>query len=271
MGGTRAALVATCALAMLAPSVARADGPERSEDGLSTNYLTDGGAIPFLWLPLAARVALDAYGAPRRSPLMFSEFEGGAAKSEWEIPGWVVTALGGVSALGMIGSGDASRFYHVKGLAQALSTGVLVTGLVKVAIGRHRPDWDAGVNTPGSRRSFPSGHSTQAFAIATYTILFLHGHVFDRLRGESSLPWWEAATYGGIALGAAAVAGERVVHNRHHLLDVGVGAALGTASSSLFYWYQSSRFNADQRGLHLAFRGAQGGGTGGTIGFKFAW
>lgn len=270
MGARCTALVATCALAVVAPTAARADGPAL-DDRPSSSYLYDGGAIPFLWLPLAARLTLDAYGAPRRSPLMFSEFEGGAAKADWEVPGWAVTALAGVSALGMIGSGDDARFYHVKGLAQALSTGVLVTGLVKIAVGRHRPDWEERTNSPGSRRSFPSGHSTQAFAIATYTILFLHGHVFDRLRGDSTLPWWEAATYGSIALGAAAVAGERVIHNRHHLLDVSVGAALGTASSSLFYWYQNSRFTADREGVRLAVRRAQGGGTGGTIGFSLAF
>lgn len=245
---------------------------DRPAGEIGPSYLLDGGMIPFVWAPLAARLALDSYATPRETPLAFLDSEGGAAKAEWQTPGWAISALGGASALGMIASGDRSRFYHVKGLAQSLSTGVLVTAIVKVTFGRHRPDWSEDSNTPGSRRSFPSGHATQAYAIATYTALYLRGHVFDKLRGDRLLPWWEAVTYGGIAAAATALAGERVWHNRHHLSDVVIGGLLGTTASTLFYIYQDGRYDdheADRR-KQLTIAPAQHG-SGATVGVSFAW
>jgi membrane-associated phospholipid phosphatase len=244
---------------------------DRSAGELGPSYLIDGGAIPFLWAPLVGRILLDAYTTPRASPLAF-RFEGGAEKPDWQVPGWAISGLGGISALGMIASGDRSRFYHVKGLAQTLSTGVLVTALVKVTFGRHRPDWSEDSNTPGSRRSFPSGHATQAYAIATYTALYLRGHVFDERRGDRVLPWWEAVTYGGIAAVATAFAGERVWHNRHHVSDVMVGGLLGAATSTLFYMYQDGRHDerdAERRKQLTITPGQHGNGA--SVGVSFAW
>ncbi|MDQ3366761.1 MAG: phosphatase PAP2 family protein [Myxococcota bacterium] len=221
--------------------------PERSLEGPGLSYLVDGGALVFLWGALAGRLLLDKYYyEPANRPRFFSDFEGGEARSSWEMPGWGVTAFGGVLAAGMLGSGDGSRYYHTKGLAESLATGVFVTGLIKATVGRHRPDHDPAIDDPSSRRSFPSGHATQAFAIATYAALYLRLHVFDSRRGSQTLPWWEAATYGGILVGASALAGERVLHNRHHLTDVAVGGLLGTASSALFFWYQERRFREGQ-------------------------
>ena len=235
------------------------------------SYLWDGGAIPFIWAPLAGRIALDVYATPRETPLVFNS-EGGAEKADWQIPGWAITSLGGVSAVGMIASGDRSRFYHVKGLAQSLSTGVLVTGLIKVAVGRHRPDWSEDSNTSGSRRSFPSGHATQAYAIATYTTLYLRGHVFAKHRGDRFLPWYEAATYGGIAVAATALAGERVWHNRHHTSDVIIGGLLGTATSTLFYLYQDGRYDDHEleRRKQLTIMPAANG-DGASVGLSCVW
>ena len=273
MGGKRSVCLAACLIVVLGSSSALAE-EERSDVGdIDLSYLIDGGAIPFIWAPLAGRIALDVYASPRESPMLFNSFEGGAAKAEWEVPGWAISGLGGASALGMVLGGDDSRYYHVKGLAQSLTTGVFVTGMIKVAFGRHRPDWSEDVNTPGSRRSFPSGHATQAFAIATYTGLYLRGHVFKKYRGNKTLPWWEAATYGGLALGATALAGERVVHNRHHLSDVVVGGLLGTAASTLFYIYQDRRYEnhkSDAERKQLVVAPAEKG-RGGTVGIAWAW
>src|SRR5688572_22338380 len=253
MGGNRSAIVASCLIVLLGTRIAAADEETDRPGEVDLSYLVDGGAIPFIWAPLAGRLVLDTYTTPRDTPLAFDDFEGGATKADWQIPGWAISGLGGVSAIGMIASGDSSRYYHVKGLAQALSSGVFLTAAIKVTVGRHRPDWSEDSNTPGSRRSFPSGHATQAFAIATYTGLYLRGHVFDKYRGNKTLPWWEAATYGGLALGATFLAGERVYHNRHHLSDVVVGGLLGTATSTLFYLYQDRRHDGDvdERRKHL--------------------
>ena len=272
MGGKRIAVAV--ALVVLLTGVASAEEQvDRPVGGLSPSYLWDGGAIPFIWAPLAGRIALDTMTTPRNTPYAFNGSEGGAEKAEWQVPGWAISGTAGVSALGMVLSGDDSRYYHVKGLAQSLSTGVFVTGAIKVAVGRHRPDWSEDSNTPGSRRSFPSGHATQAFAIATYTGLYLRQHVFDKYRGNRTLPWWEVAAYGGLALGATALAGERVFHNRHHLSDVVIGGLLGTTSSALFYWYQERRYRgkvSDERRKQLTVTPAAKG-TGATVGLSFAW
>ncbi|MBA3456984.1 MAG: phosphatase PAP2 family protein [Deltaproteobacteria bacterium] len=217
--------------------------PESRPSTFNASYLIDGGALPFFWGALAGRLALDNFTNPSESPRFFSEGEGGAARADWEIPGYAVSGLGVGLGVVMLSSGDDSRMYHIKGLAESLMTGVTITGGIKVLVGRHRPDWGTdGYETQGSRRSFPSGHATQAFAIATYSVLFLRQHVFSEMRGNSRLPWWEAATYAGIALSATALAGERVMHNRHHLSDVVIGGALGTLSSTLFYLYQENRY-----------------------------
>jgi membrane-associated phospholipid phosphatase len=265
MGGKQCLLAAACVLLCSRAAAAQPPPPEGKS---KLSYLIDGGAIPFLWLPLAGRIVMDTWTTPRETPLGFSRTEGGAPKASWEIPGWGISALGGVLAAGMLGSGDSARAYHIKGLAESLATGVLVTAVIKVAVGRHRPDWNSEVDTPGSRRSFPSGHATQAFAIATYAALFLRGHVFDRARGDRTLPWWEAATYGGLLLAAGGLAGERVLHDRHHLTDVAVGAVLGTASSSLFYWYQEGRHDDHQREVSLTPQ-LSGGAPG--MALSFTW
>lgn len=274
MGG-HTKLVA-CALSVVALSQsASADPPIAPEkkSGIDLTYLIDGGAVPFFWGAMAGRLALDVWAEPRDTPLFFSKGEGGAPKASWEVPAFVVTGTGVVLGGAMLLSGDESRMYHVKGIAESLMTGALVTGAIKTVIGRHRPDWAVDNNSDGQRRSFPSGHSTQAFAIATYAILYLRGHVFDTRRGDSAMPWWELATYAGIGLGAAAVAGERVYHNRHNLSDVAVGGLLGTVSSSLFYWYQDSRYSdhAQKERLKSLTITPTVTSTGAQLGMSFVW
>lgn len=243
------------------------------KSSIDLSYLVDGGAVPFFWGAMAGRLALDKWGRPRETPLFFSETEGGAPESSWEVPGLAVTGLGIGLGGAMLLSGDESRMYHVKGLAESLMTGCLVTGAIKTVVGRHRPDWTVDNNSDSERRSFPSGHSTQAFAIATYAILYLRGHVFDTRRGDSVLPWWELAAYTGIGLGAATIAGERVFHNRHNLSDVAIGGLLGTVSSSLFYYYQEGRYqdHAQKEGIKNLTITPSVTSTGAQVGMSFTF
>jgi membrane-associated phospholipid phosphatase len=228
------------------------DGPGLSS--LLHPYLWDGGAVPFLWGALAARVAMDRWVPGRDTPLGFSD-EGGAEVASWEVPGWTVTAMGGVVGLAMAAGDNDARWYHVKGLAETLATGSLVTGALKLTFARHRPDWsgDASAGFGGGNRSFPSGHSTQAFEIATYAALYLRTHGFDRYRPHGSFRWWEGVAYAGIYGAATLVAGERVYHHRHHLTDVAAGAALGTATSALFFLYQEHRYKESRSLERRAF------------------
>ncbi|CAN5911728.1 hypothetical protein BH11MYX2_BH11MYX2_01870 [soil metagenome] len=222
------------------------DGPSVGRgiegDHLKLSYLWDGGMIPFFWAPMLGRLALDHYITPRDTPMLFSSSEGGAARSSWEVPVWTVTVAGAGVALGMLASGAEGGSYHAKGLGEALMSGAMLTGVLKMTVGRHRPDWSPENSSASESMSLPSGHTTQAFSIATYSILYLHDHVFAKNRGDHWFSAPELLTYTGITLAASSVGAERVYHNRHHLTDVGVGALLGTASSILFYKYQEHRY-----------------------------
>jgi len=208
---------------------ARAEGEDGKPD---LAYLYDGGAVPLFWIPLATGIAVDHAVTPRSTPLLFDSHEGGATPSSWDVPSWSLTVVGaGVAGACVVASDDPSRWYHAKGLAEALATSSLAVSVVKPVFGRHRPDWSATSSDPTKDASFPSGHATKAFVIATYTALYLHDHV----RGDHTL------AYAGLFIGAALLAGERVYHNRHFVSDVAAGALLGAATSYLIYRFQDAR------------------------------
>lgn len=70
--------------------------------------------------------------------------------------------------------------------------------------------------------SFPSGHTAQAFAAAT----FLSEEYKDRFK------WMPYAAYGM----ASTVGMLRMANNRHYISDVLVGAGLGILSTKIAYW-----------------------------------
>ena len=87
-------------------------------------------------------------------------------------------------------------------IVQAQIVAHALTYGIKFSVGRSRPD--------GGGFSFPSGHTTAAFASATV----LHRHFGWKV----GIPAYGAATY---------VAASRVQGKRHYLSDVAFGAALG--------------------------------------------
>jgi undecaprenyl-diphosphatase len=249
---------------VLAPSILAEDA-----GGLNLSYLIDGGMIPFFWAPMAGSLALDHWVAPRPSPMMFSPTEGGAPVASWQVPSTAVSAVAVGLGMGLALFGDESKWFHIKGLAESIMSSQFVSGALKATFGRHRPDWTPDDLDPDQARSFPSGHSTLAFSTATYAGLYLRDHVFD----ESTSPLVKGLAYSGLALGAGAIAGERVWHNRHNVSDVAVGAALGMASSYLFYRFQERRFEQDQE--HRAIRNLMISPSvtkeSTTIGLSFDW
>jgi membrane-associated phospholipid phosphatase len=114
---------------------------------------------------------------------------------------------------------------------EALFVGEGVGTVLKDFFGRARPfvdtsgpnpdDWqiDRGFRRGDRYQSFPSGHTTAAFAAAA------------AVSAETS-EWWPALTYFGIGPvmygGAAAVGLSRMYNNRHWASDVIMGAAIGT-------------------------------------------
>jgi len=98
--------------------------------------------------------------------------------------------------------------------SDAISAGI--TELLKSVVGRGRPEANRGSYSfqPGRAASFPSGHTTQAFAFAAV------------LSSTYENPWIT-----GVAYGAAGLVGiARIRHSAHFATDVAAGALIGTAT-----------------------------------------
>lgn len=199
------------------------------------SYLYDGGAVPLFWLPLAGDLVLENAVRPRSSPLLFDAHDGGAAPASWEVAHWSIDLVGAGVAAAYVAGNDRSRWYHAKGLAESMATASLADAVLKPVFGRHRPDWSPANTDPDESESFPSGHATEAFVIATYTALYLHGH------GSGD----HALAYAGLFGAAGLVGAERVYHHRHHVSDVIVGSLIGAMTSFAIYRYQDARARDD--------------------------
>lgn len=113
----------------------------------------------------------------------------------------------------------------VKGEAFMFGT----VSLLKQTTRQLRPDKSA-------YTSFPSGHTAQAFAAAT----FLSEEYKDRW------PWMPYASYGI----ASSVGLLRMANNRHYISDVLMGAGLGLLSMKAAYW--THRYNwANKKHKHI--------------------
>ena len=120
-------------------------------------------------------------------------------------------AVYGLNLAGIKGKnnlGDRSMIYLISNIF--LNT--TVTSL-KSLTGQQRPD--------GSSRSFPSGHTTEAFASAE----------FMRQEYKDVSPWYGVAGYAA----ATATGLLRIYNNKHWLSDVVAGAGIGIASTKLAY------------------------------------
>jgi membrane-associated phospholipid phosphatase len=105
-----------------------------------------------------------------------------------------------------------------------------VTGLLKGVLGRSRPFVSEATNprdfrlgggfSTSERQSFPSGHTTTAFAAAAAVTSEIR-----RLRPRA-LPYVATIMYGGATL----VGLSRMYHDKHWASDVALGAAIGTFS-----------------------------------------
>jgi membrane-associated phospholipid phosphatase len=135
----------------------------------------------------------------------------------------------GMYAVGRIGHYPRATELAVH-TTEALVVGDVATGLLKGLAGRARPfvtgdtsarDFHFGRGFSGSKyTSFPSGHTTTAFAAAAAVTAETH-------------EWWPKSTrviapvlYGG----ATAIGLSRMYHNKHWASDVVLGAGIGTFS-----------------------------------------
>ncbi|MBL4636977.1 MAG: phosphatase PAP2 family protein [Kofleriaceae bacterium] len=211
---------------------------------LSWSYLYDGGVIPFVYATISLRLGIDLWAPTRTPPLFFDQGDGGApSHKSQEVPTWTIQAGALGLGIGLALIRDESRWFHVKGFLESLSTTVALTAAAKHGFGRIRPDTVVGEPIPNDQRlSFFSGHSSAALSALTYTALYLRYHGFDEARGQSLLTGWEAFTYAGLLGLAIGVPASRFVRNRHHLSDVVVGSAVGAGLSAAFFYWQEARY-----------------------------
>ena len=109
------------------------------------------------------------------------------------------------------------------GLASSLIAAGVISPILKVAIGRDRPSQTDSTFARGGM-SFPSGHATQAFAVAS--VIAAH---YDS-------PWVKAAAYGLAGLVGLA----RMEQGEHYASDVLAGALIGTAVGNAVVRFHNS-------------------------------
>ena len=139
------------------------------------------------------------------------------AKNEkaWATASDVGVAGLSLAALGLpIAQGDTQGAFQAAG---SLGASALVTTGLKYTFPELRPDGS-------DRKSFPSGHTSTAFAAAAT--------LYNRQGADIGLPAMLAASFVGLA---------RVQANKHHWYDVVVGAGIGSASGFLITRERSQR------------------------------
>ena len=128
---------------------------------------------------------------------------------------WAV--LGGYAVFGLAAKDRDAMNVAVDGLLASLLAYGIATPVLKFVVGRARPDAELGNHhfTPfsTSNQSFPSGHTTQAFAVAAV------------IAAHDSHLWVKIIAYGI----AGTVGLARIEQNEHWTSDVLAGAILGTA------------------------------------------
>ena len=139
------------------------------------------------------------------------------AKNEkaWATASDVGVAALSIAALGLpIAQGDTQGAFQAAG---SLGASALVTTELKYTFPELRPDGS-------DRKSFPSGHTSMAFAAAAT--------LYDRQGADIGVPAMLAASFVGLA---------RVQADKHHWYDVVVGAGIGSASGFLITHRRSPR------------------------------
>jgi PAP2 superfamily len=130
------------------------------------------------------------------------------------VPAVSVYAL---NAFGVKGKNNLRDRTMIYALSTIISTGIVTP--LKHITNVTRPDGS-------SDNSFPSGHTTTAFANAE----------FLRIEYKDVSPWYGIAGYAM----AATTGTLRVYNNRHWVSDVVAGAGLGILSTKLAYWIYPS-------------------------------
>ncbi|HEY2798559.1 MAG TPA: phosphatase PAP2 family protein [Thermoanaerobaculia bacterium] len=152
-----------------------------------------------------------------------------------------LAVLGAYGLVGFVFHDADARDTAIDGaLASILASGIITPSL-KLVIGRSRPnETDDPLRFQpfqgGNDTAMPSGHATQAFAVAS--VISAHSDRF----------WVSASAYGLASL----VAFSRLYHNAHWTSDVVAGALIGTLVGRTVVAV-NNRIRAGDRTVHVAF------------------
>jgi len=122
--------------------------------------------------------------------------------------------LGGFYAGGLAAHDDKARGVAIDGLTASVISGIIITPVLKKVFGRSRPDEGQGPHDFSPFHgggSFPSGHGTQAFTVASV------------IATTYPKAWVRAACY----VPASLVLYARMRHDAHWASDVAAGALIG--------------------------------------------
>jgi hypothetical protein len=127
---------------------------------------------------------------------------------------WAVIGAYGIFGFALHDA-DAKNIFFDSIMASILASGI-ITPTLKLVVGRERPN-ESATNTvfhpfSGSDNAFPSGHATQAFAVASV------------ISAHSDQVWVSVTAYTIAGL----VGFSRIYHNAHWTSDVTAGALIGT-------------------------------------------
>lgn len=208
-------ILAALALAALLPPALAAQGlpgivpPVPSRVGILDGALVLGtvGALILLDEPVTRALAAD------HDPL--TETGAAVTRRMGQPEVWATVGLG-LTAVGLVSGNGRLAGAGVRATSSVALAGLATHGL-KAVFGRLRPDsFDSDHFSPfSSGHSFPSGHATVAFALAT------------SLSDEIRRPWASVLLYGA----ATGTALSRVHDRRHWLSDVALGAAIGVTAA----------------------------------------
>ncbi len=142
---------------------------------------------------------------------------------------YAVGVVGGFYVAGLLSGNDNAVQVAGDGLAASLIASGIITPTLKLAFGRARPRANKGVNYfkpfSNANASFPSGHTTEAFALASV----IADHYDEAWVGYAS---YSVAALVGIA---------RTYHDAHFASDVVAGAMIGTLVGKSVVSYNRER------------------------------
>jgi membrane-associated phospholipid phosphatase len=143
--------------------------------------------------------------------------------------------IGAFYLAGLVFQDDRAKDVAADSVVSSIIAGGLISPILKKLVGRSRPSQTGGeedvVHPLGSSQSFPSGHTTEAFAVASV------------IASHYSSTWVKVASYGLATMVGLA----RIDHNAHFASDVLAGALIGTTVGRAVV-----RLDDGRRGEHTA-------------------